>query len=246
MNPFALVTAPSELTGPVPRRVEMADGDAQYLLLVVLLFFVGGGLWLGWKGYDDVQQLKYRALLRNNGRVVIGEVTGFSFGRYTPMSVVYRFTVEGQSYFGKALEPVKPGSGTSFDKGDKILVRFLLSNPAINHPDAWEWTVAIGWWFVASQVFFWSIGCIALLFLLRDRKLARWGTVAAGTVTGCTPDDRRFRVEYRFSTEEGVEMEGHGDSPHEYGSGATVWILYLPRRPKRNDMYPLPLFHVHE
>ena len=230
------LTAPAELTCPVPRRVQMSDGDAQYALLVVLFFFVGGGAWLGWKSYDYVQQFNHRALLRSGGRDVIGEVTGFSFGRYTPMSVVYRFTVSGSTYSGKALEPEKPGVGTSLDKGDKILVRFLPSNPSINHPEAWEWSVAIGWWFVTFQVFNWAIGGIALALLLRDRRLARHGSIAAAIVTGCTPDDRRFRVDYEFRTEDGVLMKGHSDRADEYGIGATVWILYLPRRPQRNDM----------
>ena len=239
-------TAPSELIGPVPRKVRLSDGDAPYLVLIVLLFFVGGGLWLGWKGYDDVQQFKHRALLRSSGRVVIGEVTGFSFGRYTPMSVVYRFAVNGDGYSGKALEPEKPGLGTSFDKGDKIPVRFLPSDPSINHPDAWEWSANIGRWFVGFQIFFWSLGAWALLFLLRDRRLARNGSVATAVVTECRPDDRRFRVEYRFRTADGVEMKGHSDSPDEYGVGATIWVLYLPQRPQRNNMYPLPLFDVVE
>lgn len=240
------LSALPELTCPVPRKVQMSDGDAQYALWIVLLFFVGGGLWLGWKGYDDVQQFKHRALLRSDGRIIIGEVTGFSFGRYTPMSVNYSFTVHGESYSGEALEPENPGPGTSFDKGDKILVRFLPSNPAINHPDAWEWSVAIGWWFVGFQVFFWAIGGFVLTLLLRDRRLARNGSTAAAIVTGCTPDDRRFRVEYEFRTGDGVVMKGHSDRADEYGIGATVWILYLPQRPKRNDMYPLPLFDVVE
>ena len=224
----------------------MADGDAQYLLLIILLFFVGGGLWLGWKVYDDVQQLKHRAQLRSDGRVVIGEVTGFSFGRYTPMSVNYNFAVNGETYIGKALEPENPGPGTRLDKGEKILVRFLPSDPSINHPDAWEWSANIGWWFVAWVVFNWSVGSFALAFLLRDRRLARTGRVAAATVIGCRPDDRRFRVEYEFRAGNGDLINGHSDRADEYGVGAIVWILYLPSRPTRNDMYPLPLFHVIE
>jgi hypothetical protein len=237
--------AHTELMRPLPRTVTLNDGnDARYALIVVLLFFVCGGLWLGWKGYDDVQQFKHRAVLRSEGRVVIGEVTGFSFGRYTPMSVVYRFAVNGVTYSGRALEPENLGVGTSLDKGDKIPVRFLSYDPAVNHPDAWEWSLAIGWWFVAFQVFFWAIGGFCLALLMRDRKLARHGSIAAAIVRGCTPDDRRFRVEYEFRTGDGVLVKGHSDRPDECGIGTTVWILYLPQRPRRNDMYPLPLFDV--
>jgi hypothetical protein len=73
--------APSELAGPLPRTVTLNDSDGRYLLVGVLLFFVGGSIWLGWKGYDDIRQFKHRALLRSDGHVVVGEVTGFSSSR---------------------------------------------------------------------------------------------------------------------------------------------------------------------
>jgi hypothetical protein len=51
----AALKVPSELVGPLPRTVTMNfDGDSRYLLIIVLLFFVGGGIWLAWKGYDGI------------------------------------------------------------------------------------------------------------------------------------------------------------------------------------------------
>ena len=49
------VNIPSELTGPLPRSVLMSDGDARYLLLIVLLFFVGGSITLGWECFSDIR-----------------------------------------------------------------------------------------------------------------------------------------------------------------------------------------------
>jgi hypothetical protein len=241
-------TMPSELAGPTPRKVQLSfsEGDGRYLLLIVLVFFVGGLIFLVWKAYDDIQQFQQRALLRGDAREVVGEVTGFSFGRYSPTSVNYRFTVNGVTYSGEALEPANPGRGTSRDKADKILIRFLPSNPAINHPDAWEWSAAIGWYFVVGEVFFTSMGGLALAVLLRDRRLAREGKVAAGIVTGCARDDRWFRVDYEFRTEGGVLMKGHNDFKDEYGAGARIWILYLPQKPRRNHNYPLSFYTVVE
>jgi hypothetical protein len=237
--------APSELAGPLPRTVTLNfDGDARYLLLIVLLFFFGGAIWLGWKGYDDVQQSQHRAVLRSDGREVVGEVTGFSFGRDRPTTVNYRFTVHGVTYSGSADEPRTPGPSTSLNKSDKILVRFLPSNPAINHPDAWEWSAFIGLEYIAFQVFFMAMGGLALAVLWRDRKLAREGKVAEGVVTSCTRKDRSFRVEYEFRTEDGVPVKGSSDSVDEYGASARIWILYLPQRPRRNHIYPLSFFDV--
>jgi hypothetical protein len=241
----AALTAPSELAGPLPRRVTLNfDGDARYLLIIVLLFFVGGGIWLVWKGYNDVLQFQHRTVLRSDGRDVIGEVTGFSFGRERPTTVNYRFTVHGVTYSGSADEARTPGPGTSLNKSDKILVRFLPSNPAINHPKAWEWSAFIGLEYIAFQVFFMAMGGLALAVLWRDRKLAREGRVAEGVVTNCTRKNGSFRVEYEFRTEDGVPVKGNSDCVDEYGASARIWILYLPQRPRRNHIYPLSFFDI--
>jgi hypothetical protein len=237
-------TMPSELAGPSPRKVQLnSSPDAKYLLVIVLVFFVGGLIFLGWNGYDDIKQFNQRAVLRSDGSVVVGEVTGFSIARNAPIGVSYRFIVNGVTYSGEAKEPP---DGTSLEKADKIAIRFLPSNPAINHPVAWEWSAAIGWYFVVGEVFFTSMGGLALAVLLRDRRLAREGKVAAGIVTGCARDDRWFRVDYEFRTEGGVLMKGHNDFKDEYGAGARLWILYLPQKPHRNRSYPLSFYTVVE
>lgn len=41
--------------------------------------------------------------MRGEVRNVVGRVTGFSFGRFSPMSVDYTFAVNGVTYFGEAL-----------------------------------------------------------------------------------------------------------------------------------------------
>ena len=166
--------APSELVGPPPRTVTLNDSDGRYLMIVVLLFFVGGSIGLGWRGYDDVQQFKDRALLRSDGRVVVGEVTGFSSSRSGPTKVHYAFAFGGVTHAGEAAEAVRWGPGLSLHKADQILVRFLPSDPAINHPDAWEWSVAVGWPSVAFQVFYWLIGALSTyLSACRCRTLTR-------------------------------------------------------------------------
>lgn len=237
-------TMPSELAGPSPRKVQLSSSpDAKYLLVVVLVFFVGGLITIGGLCYYHVKQFKQRAVLRSDGSVVVGEVTGFSIARNAPIGVSYRFIVYGVTYSGEAKEPP---DGTSLEKTDKIPIRFLPSNPAINHPDAWEWSPAIGWLFTASEIFFTAMGGLAFAFLWWDRRLAREGKVAAGIVTGCARDDRWFRVDYEFRTEGGVLMKGHNDFKDEYGAGARIWILYLPQKPQRNHSYPLSFYTVVE
>jgi hypothetical protein len=218
-----------------------SSSDAKYLTAVVLLFFVGGLMTIAWLSYDDVKQFQQRAVLRSESRVVVGTVTGFSIARFAPTGVKYKFTVNGVTYSGEAKEPP---DGTSLEKADTIPIRFLPSNPAINHPDAWEWSITIGWYYAAGEVFFTAMGTLAFGALWRDRRLVREGKAAAGVVTKCISDDRRFDVEYQFRTEDGLSMKGKSDCADEHGVGARVWILYLPRKPRRNHMYPLSYFDV--
>jgi hypothetical protein len=224
--------------------VTLNDSDGRYLLVGVLLFFVGGSIWLGWKGYDDIRQFKHRALLRSDGHVVVGEVTGFSSSRSGPTKVHYAFAFGGVTHTGEAAEAVTWGQGLSLQKADQIFVRFLPSDPAINHPDAWEWSLAVGWPAVAFQVFYWLIGALSLFYLCRCRTLPRKGNVAAGVVTSCVRKDQSFRIEYEFRTADGASVNGHSDRKEQYETGATVWVLYMLQRPRRNDLYPVPLFDI--
>lgn len=244
---YEIPAIPSELAGSLPRKVRLnLGGDGRFALILVCCFFIPGLILLGWKGHDDIKQFQQRTILRDHARQVVGEVTGFSFARYSPMSVNYRFTVNGVAYSGEAMEPRSPGPGTSFNRGDDILIRFLPSNPAINHPDAWEWSAVTGWYFIVGEVFLTSLGGLVLVLLLRDRRLARLGKAAAGIVIGCSRDDRWFRVEYEFRTEGGVLMKGHDDFKDEYGAGARIWILYLPQKPRRHHRYPLSTYTIVE
>jgi hypothetical protein len=135
--------APSELAGPLPRTVTLNDSDGRYLLVGVLLFFVGGSIWLGWKGYDDIRQFKHRALLRSDGHVVVGEVTGFSSSRSGPTKVHYAFAFGGVTHTGEAAEAVTWGQGLSLQKADRSLSGFshpiLLSIIQMPGSGLWLW-----------------------------------------------------------------------------------------------------------
>jgi len=222
----------------VPRMVTLNfEGDARYLLLVVLLFFIGGGIALAWMCDQDFQEFQNRAALRRVGRVVVGTVTHPTRG-FTN----YRFSVAGNSYQGKARESLFPSEFSH--PSNSILVRFLPSNPAINHPDSWEWTVYVGLEIIILDTIFFAIGALSLFYLCQYRALARKGSVAAGVVTSCVLKDKLFHTEYEFRTTGGTTMQGHIDRKEEFEAGARVWVLYLPQRPRRNDVYPLPFFDI--
>lgn len=244
----AMPPVPSELAGPPPRKVRLKldQGDGRFLLMVVLVSLVGGGLFFGWNCYYDVNQFHQRSVLRSNGGEVIGEVTGFAYHRDAPLGIYYKFIVNGMTYSGEALKPNTPMSGSALAKGDNLPIRFLPSNPEINHPAAWEWSVAIGWYTTAGVAGAIAIGVLVLAALLRDRKLARYGKPVSGVVLDHTRDGRLFRVKYEFRTEDDIATRGDSVGPDEYGTGERIWVLYLPSKPNRNHRYPLDFFEVVE
>jgi hypothetical protein len=232
---------PDELTGPLPRQVEMDSNDAYYLICVVLIFLVGGSLLCGWYFFGSIKQAHQRAVLRSDGREVVGEVTGLPTGRGTEY-VKYSFTFKGKSFWGEARIPNH--AGIVLHEQDKIIIRFLPSDPAINHPYGWEWSALMDAVPVGFQIFFALLVVVALIYSRRERRLVREGKAVQGTVTSCTPDDRQFRVKYEFRTESGILMTGGSTCKDSYETGACIWILYLSNKPQRNCSYPVPGYDV--
>jgi len=232
---------PDELAGPLPRKVEMDSTGALFLWIVVLIFVVGGAISCGWFVFDSNKQIRQRAALRSDGREVVGVVTGLPTGRGTE-SVKYSFTFKGKDFSGEARIPGH--AGIVLHEQDRIVIRFLPSNPAINHPDAWEWSALMGLDAIGFQIFCAALVGVTLIFLCRERRLVCEGKAVPGVVTSCTPDDRQFKVKYEFRTEDGILMTGSNSREDSYETGACIWILYLPQRPQRNCSYPLPGYSV--
>lgn len=239
-----LPAVPEEFAGPLPRKVRLYSTDGRNLFAIAVLFLICGAIFTVSYCSEAIKQTRQRAVLRANGSNVVGEVTGFSIGRWAPTVVKYRFVVNGVTYSGRAKEPRNPGPGTALNESDQLLVRYLPSDPEINHPDAWEWSALMGLDSIVFQAFLVTMSILTLTILFRDRKLARDGKAAPGVVTSCTPKDRQFQVEYEFRREDGVLMRGKSGSHDPYQAGARIWILYLPQSPNRNRGYPLPFFEV--
>ena len=129
--------------------------------------------------------------------------------------------------------------------GDKIQIRFLPSQPSVNYPDGWGfplWRDLIPNSFV---LLFPVLATIGAVFLFRERHLARSGLVAEGSVTGCEPNGRKFRVYYDFLAEDGRTFEGVNDySSDEYENGSRIPVIYLRNRPQRNDCYPMTSYRT--
>ena len=229
----------------MPRSVYLqTDGDGIFLAFIVLLLFVGGSTFLISKGYNDSTQFRRRATLRGDVLKTAALVTASRNGhRSTSPSVTYEFTVDDVSYSGEASEQLRDWSRSRFNRGDSIQIRYLPSNPKINHPDGWEWSMNIEWFPAILLVFMTSLGGIAFVTLVRDWRLLRIGNAVAATVTNCWLQDKFYRVEYEFRVGNAV-VSGKGSGKTEYEIDEKVWILYLAAGPRRNAMYPLSTWYV--
>ena len=71
---------PQELTGPLPRNVQLRAGGKLVWTILAFGLLVAGVIFVAWNGFDTVQQFKLRAALRASGQLATGTVSLPSFG----------------------------------------------------------------------------------------------------------------------------------------------------------------------
>jgi hypothetical protein len=240
----AIPDVPSELTGSVPRRIQ-SSGNSSYLPIVLAALIGITVITSLLYGTHVVHQIQQRSALRQDGVEVQGEITFLKRVGRGPDVVKYTFTVNGETVSGMA--DVPPQLMRNLDESKFITILYLPSNPAINHPAAWEWSL-LSEWLVIFYVMCPPILCIVTFTsVYRQRKLLIWGKPAVGIVTNCRVSGRGLiSIEYEFRTETGAQVRGSGNSPVQQETGAGICVLYLPQNPRRNLPYPVPDYDVDE
>ena len=240
-------TAPSELTGPLPRRLRMRPNGIQMataasVMLALGIFFI---LFPGWK---MAKKMQTTAALRTDGRDAVGEITRLWEERekYSNLHVGYTFTINGASYTGESDVPYQLWQ--SIRQASSLPIRYLPANPAMNHPAEWEGPNFSGMWLLGSASFIlpFLISVAFFTILLSERKLVGKGLLAAAVVKNCSSGRRGFSVMYEFRTQDENVITGRGWSPCRHEIGTSVWVLYLPQNPRRNQPYPLLTYRVAE
>jgi hypothetical protein len=232
--------APREPIGSAPRKVHLSGyGVAAWIVAALLVawvpFFVA---WL-------YMQTQNRMALRQDGRVVLAEITGHWL---TSRPLEYTFTVDDVAFSGKARVP--QNFVESLRGADHILVRFLPANPTMNHPEAWEESVHS--YLVLFCIFSSLCAIMSSLIvatLLEDRRLALDGIIAVGAVTSCKMQKGAwggigYQIKSSFRTGDGRPVIGKDVSRSPREVGASVWVLYLPQDPVRNILFPSPYYIV--
>jgi len=153
--------------------------------------------------------------------------------------VAYRFTVQEREYVAR--KGVPPRIWQTLKAGSSLPVRFLPSNPKVNHPIEWDETPMPNW--VPYLVFavLAAIACLCAIQLRNQMQLLTEGRPAPGIVTGQRRTKDGTVIRYEFTLLNGATAKGRGQSRRPPAIGSPVCVLYDPENPRRNAPYPLSL-----
>jgi hypothetical protein len=202
------------------------------LSLLIMASVVGLSLY----GTHVANQIRRRSVLRTEGIEVQAEITSLKRAGRGPYVVGYSFNANGQSIPGLADVPVE--LLRSLRESNSLAVRYLPSNPAVNHPAEWEWSLSSEWFLMVMLTGLLLVCSVTISKAYADRKLLVWGTPAAGSVTECSSTKSSYSIHYEFRTGAGELVQGSGQSLGRREAGECIWILYLPQNPRRNGPYP--------
>lgn len=224
------LTIPSELNAQVPRRTRISGNCIPRVMSAVLCLAFGiSGAYFLIRGAMQDEQTK--SSLRRERNEATGDVT-----RIIKSRVDYRFTVNGATFTGQAVRPDPKQIGLR--ESDPIRIRFLPSNPAVNHPAAWEESPSI-WFGVTLSLMVASGAMVPIAWLRKDRRLVAEGMPVIAVITNWTRGSKGgYYAHYEFQTQDGDRITGSG-GPYEIAKeiAARMCVLYLPTNPRENQIY---------
>jgi hypothetical protein len=138
---------------------------------VLLAWSVPLLLVLSWLAIDVSRQSSHREALRRDGKETIGRIEKVTLARGSQMWVKYDFAVDSTLIRNEVRVP------DSFHKAvnheDSLRIRYLPTDPGINHPAEWEWTISSesGWLVVLAWAFL--VPFVTTVDLLRKHRLSK-------------------------------------------------------------------------
>jgi len=228
-----------EINAEIPRKVRQSADTKTALTFALFVFGIFMFLTV-WYVYSKVQEARHIEAVSRVGLDAPALVTKVLPSRHGS-SVYYSFRFEGAVYQGEV-----NSEDMIWDAhvGENIPIRFLPSDPSVNHPTPWD----LWMWpdFVYVTVLLVSFGAFAkiVVFSYRERRLARIGWVTEGEVIACAPKGKSFRVDYEFYDDNHAQFDGANEDSDEYKSGSSIRVIYLRKNPKKNDTYPMSSYET--
>lgn len=235
-------TPPRELARALPRETQLSRRGIFMAALAAILLVAAIPLFLFLRDQGTKQRAQTEAL-RTQGRDATGEITRlWHRGRSSTPMVSYAFTADEVRIHGEASVPGKLWDG--MQKAGFIPIRYLPSSPTVNHPAAWEENAEPAWVPVVLPGVLALGGVFLLMNLRRQAVVVAEGLPTAGVITKCFRVKGGWAVRYQFRTKDGSVTKGSDQIYRRLEAGSTVCVLYLPERPRRNQLYPGCLYRV--
>ncbi len=222
------------------RPVQLTGSGIAMVVLAVALVLgaIAAGVGLGTTAKRQAQEHR---LLSQQGVNTEAQITRVwrTGGEDQQHLVSYRFTVEERAYVARKKVPSRIWK--TLRAGSSLPVRYLPSNPKVNHPTEWSDSPMPNW--VPYLVFAALVGTAsALAMLLRKQMwLLTEGRPAPGIVTGHRRTKDGTVIRYEFTLLNGATAKGRGQSRRPPAIGSQICVLYDPENPRRNAPYPLSL-----
>ncbi len=239
---------PPELERMRPRSVRLTvAGKAAVVAVVALLASaLFAGIWLYVAAERDRERLE---LLKQQGRRTQAEVAerGRTKGDQTRYFVVYRYTVDAQSYRGRA--NVRRSVWQKLGLGSSLQVYYLPSKPDRSWLPGRE-PNGVPPWVVPLVPIGLALATWPILYHLRRQwRLLSEGRAALAHVTHSKRVSRSHggavhRAHYEFQILSGAVRTGRCDTAKTMPTGSTLTIVYDPDDPQCQARYPLSLVRV--
>jgi hypothetical protein len=222
------------------RPVSLTGGGIALLVVAVLMILgaVPAGIGLG---TTAKRQAKDHRLLQEQGVNTEARITRLwrSGDKNQQHLVSYRFTVQERAYEARNKVPTRIWQ--TLTVGSSLPVRFLPSDPKVNHPTEWDDTPMPNWlpYLLSGALVVIAFGVTIPLRI--QMRLLTEGRPAPGTVTGHRRTKDGTILRYEFVLLNGATAKGRGQSRRPPAIGAPICVLYDPENPRRNAPYPLTL-----
>jgi hypothetical protein len=237
---------PHELSGSLPRDVQLtAGGRALYavaMTLFVVALAVGIGLHRAAIRQAENQQTFARDSVSANAQVT--RLWRGSDDSKQPW-VAYRFEASGRPYIGRA--KVRLSRWRTLQTGSPLDVRYLPADPSQNVVIGAEPGVLPAWLPFLLAAAAGTGGVLCLVGLNRQRALLTDGRPAPALVTAVVKHQTshgasRRSIRYTFPLLSGAIATGKSEAPRKAPAvGSVICVVYDPDRPRRSQPYPFAL-----
>ena len=236
-------TPPDGLGYSSLRPVSLTGGGIALLVVAVLMLLGAVAAAIG-LGTTAKRQAKDHRLLQEQGVNTEARITRVwrSGDKNQQHLVSYRFTVQERAYEARNKVPTRIWQ--TLTVGSSLPVRFLPSDPKVNHPTEWDDTPMPNWlpYLLSGALVVIAFGVTIPLRI--QMRLLTEGRPAPGIVTGHRRTKDGTILRYEFVLLNGATAKGRGQSRRPPAIGAPICVLYDPENPRRNAPYPLTLIKL--